>query len=443
MTDRMQLAEWVLDRVGDRAEADVRISGGPSSLTRFANSFIHQNVGEDVDTVTLRVVSGGRVASGTTTFLDREELGRFVDGTIDRCAHQPVDETWPGLAEPAEALTIDHHDAHTAAASPADRAGKVADFVAAGDGMRAAGYCQTSDTTTVFANTNGVRLQGRYTQATLDGIHQTESSAGSGHATSVRLGDIDGTEVGALAARRARDSAQAYDIKPGEYEVVLAPECVATIGIFLAFYGFNGKAHLEGQSFVELGRQQFDAAFQLVDDVFDTRAMGVGFDTEGTPRLRTELVTDGVSRAVAHDRRTAARAGAQSTGHAIPGSETYGPVPTAMFIGGGNSSVDEMIGGVERGLYVSTFNYCRVLEPKSLAVTGLTRNGTFIIENGRITGAVNGMRFTQSFTAALGDGCILGLGADARWADSEFGPGLVHSPTIRLAGWNFTGGSDG
>ncbi|HSF84066.1 MAG TPA: metallopeptidase TldD-related protein [Acidimicrobiia bacterium] len=443
MTDRKHLAEWVLERVGDRAEADVRISGGPSSLTRFANSFIHQNVGEDADTVTLRVVSGGRVASGTTTYLDSDALGRFVDETIERCAYSPVDETWPGLAEPADAQAVDHHDDATATASPADRARMVAEFVAAGEGMRAAGYCQTSDTSVVFANSNGVRRDGRYTQATLDGIHQTDTSAGSGHATSVRLGDLDGAAVGALAAQRARDSAATYDIKPGEYEVVLAPECAATIGIFLAFYGFNGKAHLEGQSFVELGEQQFDAAFALVDDVSDPRAMGVGFDTEGTPRLRTELVTDGVSRAVAHDRRTAAKAGTSSTGHAIPGSEIYGPVASAMFITGGGADPETLIADVERGLYVSTFNYCRVLDPKSMAVTGLTRNGTFMIENGQITGAVNGLRFTQSFTEALGQSRMLGLGNDARWADSEFGPGLVHAPTIRLAGWNFTGGSHG
>ncbi len=443
MTDRMQLAEWVLERVGDRADADVRITGGTSSLTRFANSFIHQNVGEEGDTVTLRVAMDGRVVSGTTTYLAQEALGRFIDDTIDRCALQPVDDTWPGLSSPADTPPIDHYDAATAYATPAQRAERVAEFVARGAGMRAAGYCQTNGTEIAFANSNGVRHEGRYTQAILDGIHQTDTSAGSGHSASVRLGDIDAAAVGALAAQRATDSVETYDIKPGEYEVVLSPECMASIGIFLAFYGFNGKAHLEGQSFVDIGQRQFDGAFTMVDDITDPSAMGVGFDTEGTPRRRVELVNNGVSVAVAHDRRTAARAGATSTGHAVPGSETYGPIASTLFITGASSSVDDLIGAVDRGLYVATFNYCRVLDPKSMAVTGLTRNGTFMIENGRITGAVSGLRFTQSFTAALGDGRILGIGDDARWADSEFGPGIVHTPSMRLAGWNFTGGVDG
>lgn len=443
MNNRMDVAEWVLARVGGRAEAEVRVIAGNSSLTRFANSFIHQNVGEATTTVSLRVADGGRIAGGTTTHLDQAALGRFVDETIERSSLQPVDDAWPGLAEPTPAPDLDHHDAATAAASPSDRAAKVADFVTAGAETRAAGYCQTDDTTIAFANSRGVRRSGRYTQATLDGIHQTDSSAGSGHATSIRIGDIDGTTVGRLAVDRARRGIDAYDIKPGEYEVVLAPECVASIAIFLAFYGFNGKAYLEGQSFVDLGAQQFDSSFELVDDVADGRAMGVGFDTEGTSRRRLALVEGGVSRAVAHDRKTAARAGTESTGHAVPGSDVYGPIPSSMFVAGGATAVDDLISAVERGLYVATFNYCRVLDPKSMAVTGLTRNGTFMIENGHITGAVNGLRFTQSFVSALGTDRVLGLGNDARWADSEFGPGLVHAPTVRLAGWNFTGGADG
>jgi predicted Zn-dependent protease len=443
MNDRVQLSETVLDMVGDRAVADVMVAGGTSSLTRFANSFIHQNVGEDGETVTLRVTVDGRTASGTTTNLDGGALRAFVDDAIARCAQLPVDEDWPGPAEPAEAASVDHHDQGTAEATPADRAERVADFVAAGPGMRAAGFCQTAATEIVFANTAGVRHRGRYTQATLDGIHQTDTSAGSGHATSSRFADIDAPAVGGVAAQRAKDGASTFDTKPGEYEVVLAPECAATIGIFLGIYGFNAKAHLEGQSFAVLGEQQFDPAFRLRDDIIDERAIGVSFDVEGTARQRVDLVEEGVTRALVYDRRTGAKAGVESTGHAVPGSEVYGPMATSLFIGGGDASVEELVAGVERGLYVSTFNYCRILDPKSMVVTGLTRNGTFMIENGEITGAVSGLRFTQSFVAALAPGRVLGVGDDARFADSEFGPAIVHTPSLRLAGWNFTGGVEG
>jgi predicted Zn-dependent protease len=441
--DPTQLAEDVLELVGGRAEAEVRVSTGVSSLTRFANSFIHQNVGEEGHVVSLKVAVDGRLASSTTTNIEPAALAGFAERLLHAAEVQPVDADWPGLTEPVDTPKTHGFDERTAAATPADRAERVKEFVRAGPGLDAAGYCETVGHHMFYANSNGHRANGSYSRATLDGIHQTGTSAGAGHATSVRLGAIDASAVGELAARRARDSAVAFDTKPGDYEVVLAPECVATIAIFLAVYGFNAKSHAEGQSFVELGAQQFDPSFSLVDDVFDQRAFGFGFDVEGTPRRRVELVDDGVSRHLAHDRRTAAGAGTVSTGHATPGSDVYGPFPSSLFVGDGQATPDELIAGIERGLYVSTFNYCRVLDPKTMVVTGLTRNGTFMIENGRITGPVTNLRFTQSFLSALAPGNVAGLGGDSRWADSEFGAGIVHSPSAALRSWHFTGGIEG
>ncbi len=442
-SDRMRLADRVLDRVGDRGEVEVRVAGGTSALTRFANSFVHQNVGEEGDVVSLRIARGGRVTSGTTSNVQPDRLDAFVEETLQRSEVQPIDPHWPGLTtDDPGGPSVDHFDPATAAADPAERAARVATFVAAGPGLKAAGYCETTGAEIAFANSAGIRHEGRYSSAVLDGIHQTGTSAGSGHAASNRLSDIDAAAVGALAATRAVDAAEPYDIKPGHYEVVLAPECVATVAIFLAYYGFNGKFVNEGMSFVEPGSRQFDPAVTLADDVTDPRAAGVGFDTEGTRRRPVTLVGGGVSTGLLHDRRTAAQAGAESTGHAAPGSEVYGPVPSAMFFTGGDQSPDALIASVERGVYVATFNYCRVLDPKTMAVTGLTRNGTFMIENGQITGAVGVMRFTQSFLGALGPGNVLGIGDDTRWADSEFGPLLVHAPSLRLGEWHFTGGTE-
>ena len=263
-----------------------------------------------------------------------------------------------------------------------------------------------------FASTSGHRAEGRYTQVTLDGIHQSDSSAGSGHATSSRLADIDGVAVGGLAAQRTLDGIAPHDIEPGEYEVVLAPECVATVAIFLGFYGFNAKTHLEGQSFAEVGKQQFDSRLTIVDDVTDPRALGVPFDHEGTPKQRIALVEDGITRALAHDRRTAGGQVSRVPVMQWPAPRCGDRFLTRCFVGGGVEPVESMIARVDRGLYVSTFNYCRVLDPKSLVVTGLTRNGTFLIENGSITGAVTNLRFTQSFVAALAEARVLGLGDD-------------------------------
>jgi predicted Zn-dependent protease len=196
-------------------------------------------------------------------------------------------------------------------------------------------------------------------------------------------------------------------------------------------------------SFVEVGGTPFDPAIDIWDDATDPRALYVPFDVEGTPKAKVDLVAGGTTTGLLHSRRTARKAGAESTGNAAAGAEQFGPFGWNMFVGGGTSSVDDLVAGVERGIYVSTFNYCRVLDPKTLVVTGLTRNGTFMIENGRITDAVTNMRFTQSFVEALGEGRVLGIGDDARFADSEFGPTFIHAPSMRLGSWRFTGGASG
>ncbi|MGB9357883.1 MAG: metallopeptidase TldD-related protein [Acidimicrobiia bacterium] len=443
MSRAVELTEQVLELVGGRAEAEVAASTGNLALTRFANSFIHQNVAEDGATVSLRVALDGRVASTQTTVTTPESLEAFVEAALDTAVLQPVDEDWPGLAPEAAVADVAHIDEATYDAAPAARASLVKDFVDAGDGLLAAGYCQTEGRMEAFANSAGQSASGRHSSAIIDGIHQTGTSAGCAHAASVAIGDLDGAAVGELAAKRAVDSAVPFDTKPGEYEVILAPEAVATIAVFLGFYGFNGKMLSEGQSFVDLGTRQFDEQFQMWDDVTDSRAMGVAFDTEGTPKGHLDLVVDGVTRGVAHNRKTAKKAGVASTGNNVPGAEGWGPIPTNVFVGGGDQSVDKLIASVERGIYVSTFNYCRILDPKTMVVTGLTRNGTFMIENGRITDAVTNLRFTQSFVDCFSEGKILGLGDDARFADSEFAPGIMYVPTMRLGSWNFTGGAEG
>lgn len=429
--------------VAGRAEAEVYVDVGRTSLTRFANSFIHQNVSEDVEELTLKVALEGRVASSTTTATTHEAMKRFVDEILESVTSQPVDEDWAGMGSPAEVGEVDHWDDDTAAADPMVRAEAVKAFVDAGDGLLGAGYCQTEARHHTYGNSEGRRAHGRFTTAIVDGIHQSPTSAGSGHAAGVAMSSIDAAAVGALAAQRARDSVGAVDTKPGDYQVVLSPECVATIAVFLNVYGFNGKMVEEGMSFVSLGEGQFDETFNMWDGPTDPGALHIPFDLEGTPKRHLDLVKSGVSMSLLHTRRTAKRAGTESTGHAALGAETWGPIGRNVYVGGGEKSVDELVAGIDRGIYVSTFNYCRVLDPKSLVVTGLTRNGTFMIENGTIGHAVTNMRFTQSFVAALAPGTLDGIGDDARFADSEFGPTFIHAPSLQLASWKFTGGAEG
>jgi predicted Zn-dependent protease len=429
--------------VAATVEANVRVSRTRHGLTRFANSFIHQHVGEDTIRVALTLAVDGRTATASTTAVDEPSLDELVVTGIASAELQPVDPHWPGATPHAEVPRVGNIDPATADATPVERAALVKQFVDADPSLKAAGFVDTELDQLAFASTAGQRATGATTRATADGIHQTGVSAGSAHATSVAIGDLDVAALGARAADRARRSADFRDLDPGTYEVVLGPEAVSTVLTFLSVYGFNAKAHLEGASFVELGEQQFDPAITLLEDPTDPRAIGVPFDAEGTPRRRFALVEQGVSRALAHDRRTARRADTTSSGNAIPGGEGFGAIPLNIVMPGGTTPVDELVGAVERGLLVTQFHYCRILDPKSQVATGLTRNGTFLIENGNVTGAVGNLRFTQSFLAALGEGQVLGIGDDDRYADGEFGAGMVICPSLRLAGWNFTGGAKG
>jgi len=430
-------------RRSSSAEAEVNVRTGVSALTRFASSFIHQNVAEEISHVLLRVALDGKVASVTLDGpREPEALARLVDNAFDAAEAMPVDPDWPGITPPTTGIAAEHWDEPTANATPNDRAERVRAFVDASTGLETAGYCSTTTVELAFENSAGHALSGRATAAMLDGIARTPSADGSGREGSARLGDLDGALVGERAAAKARSASDPSDLEPGRYEVVLEPDCVANILSFLLVHGFNGKAVEEGRSFAEVGTPQFDAAISLREDVTDPATTGIPFDVEGTPKRPFDLVRDGVTRGLLHNRRTARVAGVESTGHAVEGGAAWGALGANLVLEAGDRSTDDLVAGVERGLLVTDFWYTRILDPRTQVVTGLTRNGVWLIEGGRIVRPITNLRFTQSFVDALGPDAVRGISRDralllAGW-DS-----IYVVPSVHLASWNFTGGAKG
>jgi predicted Zn-dependent protease len=438
----LDACDRVLARVGDSAEAEVTVSSGTDALTRFATSFIHQNVADAVSRIHLRVALDGHVAESFGNQTDDEALDRLVRSATEAARLRPPDPGWPGLTPPSPAPEVEHWDEATASADPAARAERVGAFVAAAGGLETAGFCSTQGITTAFANSAGQRLAGRTTTAILDGIARTPTSDGSARAASVRLSDLDGAAAGEQATRRARTSADPTDLEPGRYEVVFSPSCVANVLGFLAIYGFNGRAVDEGRSFAKIGEAQFDPAITLVDDVAHPMTAGVPFDAEGTPKRRTELVREGVTVGLVHDRRTAKALGAESTGHAVEGAGAWGALPSNIVLEPGDRPEDELVASMERGLLVTDLWYTRILDPRTMVVTGLTRNGVWLVENGKVSRPVSNLRFTQSYLEALGPGAVRAVGSDAALVSGTFG-GTWAVPALHLASWNFTGGAKG
>jgi predicted Zn-dependent protease len=444
MTAGLDTCERILARIPDGAEGEVTVTSGVEALTRFATSFIHQNVADAADRIHLRVAVDGRVAEATGNQADDAALDRLVRTTLDAARLQPVDAGWPGLAPPAEAPPVDHWDTDTARAEPAARAERVAAFVRTAGDLESAGFCSTEGVHVSFANSAGQRLHGRTTLATLDGIARTGTSDGSSRASSVRLADLDGADVGAQAVERARSAADAADLEPGRYEVVLSPSCVVNVLSFLALYGFNARAVEEGRSFARVGEAQFDRAISLADDVTHPMGAGIPFDAEGTPKRRHELIRAGMTVGLVHDRRTARALGEESTGHAVAGAGPWGPIPANLVLEPGDRSRDELVAGVRRGVVVTDLWYTRILDPRTQVVTGLTRNGVWLVEDGRIVRPVTNLRFTQSFLEAIGPGAVLGVGSDLTLVGGgTFGIGAYAVPSLHLASWNFTGGAKG
>jgi predicted Zn-dependent protease len=444
--DPAATADRVLELVARKAagaEAEVTVRTGTDALTRFANGFIHQNVAEDVSHVLLRTALDGRVASSSLDArTDDETLGRLVDNVLEAARVRPVDPDWPGVRAPTAGALVDHWSDATAAASPDDRAAIVADFVASAEGLETAGSCSTAAIEVAFANTAGHRLRGRSTTASIDGIARTATADGSGRIAAVDLGAIDGRLAGETAAQKARTASEPGDVEPGRYEVVLEPQGVANVLQFLFVYGFNGRPVEEGRSFVRIGDAQFDRSITIRDDVTDPGQAGIAFDVEGTPRRRLDIVEGGITRAVLHTRRTAHRADTESTGHAEEAAEEWGALPSHTVLVPGTRTREELIAGVERGLLVTDFWYTRILDPRTQVVTGLTRNGVWLIEAGRVVRPVQNLRFTQSYVEALAPGAILGIGSDRALRVSDFG-GHSLVPSLHLASWNFTGGARG
>jgi predicted Zn-dependent protease len=444
-----RLAAMLIDLVrgatSGKGEAEVIVDTTTASLTRFANSFIHQNVTDTATTVRLRLHLEGRTATGSTTRIAEVGLAGLVERTVAASRLLPVDPGWGGLAPPAALTSEGNVDPATAEATPAQRAEIVADFVTAAGGLETAGFCQTTHSVAAFANSAEQAVEGGYTSATLDGIARTGSADGSGRRSSARLTDLEGDVLGTVAAHKARTASEPVELPPGEFEVVFEPSAVTDLMVWLAFAGFNGRAAVEGRSFVRIGEQQFDPAITMIDDVRTPGGIGLPFDSEGTPKSPTMLVRNGVSETIVHDRRTAKEAGAVSTGHAIPGGESIGAFPLNLSLqpGPADRTIAHLIGEVGRGLLVTEFNYSNMLDPRSVVVTGLTRNGLWLIEHGQVSRAVKNLRFTQAYPAALRPGAVLGMSGISETVPVFFEGISFSAPALRLADWHFTGGATG
>jgi PmbA protein len=423
-------------------EVEAVVSTDEARLTRFANSEIHQNVAETNGSMNLRVAIGRRVGVASSNRLDDEGLRRLAETAVAIARNCAELEDWAGLPEPTPITRIPAaFSSGTAGSTPEQRADGVRAVIAAADvaGVRAFGSFSTSVERLAVANSKGIRAEQARTVAQLLTVMMA-ADGGSGYAegAGVDVTSIDAAAIGREAAEKARATANPVSIDPGDWSVVLEEYAVVDLLSLLAYMGFSALAVQEERSFAEPGKVIGSELVTIVDDATEPGAMPMAFDYEGVAKQRVVLVERGVCRDVVWDTQTAARSGRQSTGHGLPAPNSYGPFPLNMVMSSGGASRDELIGGLGRGLLVTRFHYTNPVHPKLAIVTGMTRDGTFLVEDGKVVGPVRNLRFTQSYLAALAG--TTAVGRDRRTLRGDFGGVLV--PAVRIDGWTFTGATE-
>jgi len=445
--EALELARTILDRamrVG-ATEVEVLVTADESALTRFANNEIHQNVAESSRTVNLRFVAGKRIAvmnSGRTDVEGIRSLVNRASAVVRTCEEL---EDWGGLPAPADGADrvpeINAWSNATAASTPEERAAAARAVIAAADehGLNAFGSFSVSAEAVAVANSKGIGVAQSRTSAQLLTVHMSpDGGNGYAEATAMDASTIDAAAIGREAAEKARASDNAVSLPPGDYPVVLEEYAVTDITDYLGFLGFSATAVQEGRSFHEPGRKVGSELVSLVDDGGDPTGLPMAFDYEGVRKQRVTLLDHGVCRDVVYDAQTAARAGRTSTGHGLPAPNPFGPFPINNVMAAGTSSREELIGGLERGLLVTRFHYTNTVHPKLAIVTGMTRDGTFLVEGGRIVGPVRNLRFTQSYLDALAG--VSAVSSSRKTLRGMLGSTVV--PALRIDAWTFTGATE-
>jgi PmbA protein len=438
LTDQGEVKRFIdnLLQASPAQQTEVMVTEWDSALTRFANNGIHQNVAERDVSVRVRVVKNGKTGVASINQMNETAATNVLKRAIAIADLQPEGEVVP-MPGPATSRPAEAWSEATAAATPEERADFVQTICARARkaGLKAFGAFGTGGEQLAIANSLGVYHHHRTTEATINSVVMGEAGSGYADRGAINVQDLDKDEIADEVIDKAQRNQNAQPIEPGTYEVVLEEYAVAEMLDFMNYTGFSALAVEEERSFMRLGERITGDAITIWDDGLDPSGVPAPFDFEGVPKQRVELINKGVATGLVYDMMTAKKEGRQSTGHGLPAPNTEGPFALNLFMAPGSVAKSDLASGIERGIWVTRFWYVRTVHPKLSIITGMTRDGTFLIENGKVTRPVKDLRFTQSMLEAL-DG-TLAVAKTTRLQIGEF-IGASRVPAVRLKAFTFT-----
>jgi len=439
MLDKQRCQEIFAEllKFSDADETELLIGGGASALTRFANNTIHQNVAEEGYMLSVRTAFGQRTARATTNRFDSESLMRVVAESSSLARQQQPDPELLPMPGPQDCRTVERYYDSTAALTPQQRAEAVASVIriAEKNSLTAAGTFSTGSGMYAILNSRGLAAYYRGTHAECSITTTGETSTGWAKKTSPEVREISAETLAERASQIAVHSRDPQEIAPGNYVTILSPAAVLDLLGFM-FYDFSGQAIRDQRSFLtdRVGTKLFGENINISDDAYHPLQFGAPFDGEGMCRKALPLVERGVIKNLTYARATAKAMGAEPTGHGFPLPNEFGEFPTNIVFAGGSHSVNEMIASTERGIFVTRLWYIREVDPYKKILTGMTRDGTFLIENGKIANGIRNFRFNESLVDMLNR--VEMLSPAERASGDESAP--IVGPALKLSSFHFS-----
>lgn len=439
-----ELADFALSvSVADQTE--VVLTSGESNTTRFAENTIHQNISKESMSIFVRSIidegeKGKKIGIAGGTASTKEAITAVVKNSNEIAETQIPDPSFHSLPKPVTAKEVESFSKDVAEITVHDKARWVKKIIDASRDhkMKASGTFETGIGEIIIKNSLGVNAYHPYTEATISTVITASNSSGYAMQTGKSLKDINPDTIARDAIDKAERSKNPTDLPPGKYDVILEEYAVADLLAYLSYMGFGGKHFHEERSFVSgnLGKKIFSDLVTIWEDPYHPEVIPTPFDIEGVPREKIILAEKGVLKNVVYDTYTAGRYKKKSTGH-YSGSTAFGPIPSSVVMEAGKSSKEEMIKSIKKGIWVTRFHYVNVQHYTKLHMTGMTKDGTFLIENGKITRPLKNLRFTQSIIEGLSDVEMVGK---ERMLLEDYGSYLV--PALKIKSFNFTSGTE-